>query len=379
MKKIEPHNVSGSYSTNSRHEAAIIQARNANIMEGFTGQWLGGACHDKRHCKDYEQYPNVNKILLEAARLLDGKVDVLFGRTIHAQAVNFILFHNHYLNDDDMYWLSSIFNSHPDLAVNTVDLSNNNITLTTEHDYKDLPFFSFNSPYNAPRKILRLDLSNNKINDEGAAIIANGLANGVLPITKLLNLGGNQISLAGFQTMKDILSHVDQEIFVITETKYDEGKAIFKDTSGTFYEMVIKSDGHEAAIGFADGITGISGISAGDTCPAPVKDQILGCIKGAIPAAAGGSIGCLGSTVAYPVCIASAAIVGCGVSVIGVGLSPCVDNAYNSIETFLRGNSDHDKGDFGFSATGGTEIQGSYIDNSRGPMGSSFDLTQHDF
>ena len=37
------------------------------------------------------------------------------------------------------------------------------------------------------------------------------------------------------------------------------------------------------------------------------------------------------------------------------------------------------KGDFSFSATGGTEIQGSYIDNSRGPMGSNIDLSQHDF
>ena len=50
-----------------------------------------------------------------------SKVD----RENNGSAVNFILFHNHYLNDDDMYWLSSMFNSHPNLAVNTVDLSNN--------------------------------------------------------------------------------------------------------------------------------------------------------------------------------------------------------------------------------------------------------------
>ena len=378
MKKIEPHNVSGSYSTNSRHEAAIIQARNANIMEGFTGQWLGGACHDKRHCKDYEQYPNVNKILLEAARLIDGKVDVLYGRTIHAQAVNFILFHNHYLDDDDMYWLSSIFNSHPDLAVNTVDLSNNNITLTTEHDYKDLPFFSFNSPYNTPRKIIRLDLSNNKINDEGAAIIANGLANGVLPITKLLNLGGNQITPIGFQNMMDITSHIDQEIFIVTEKNEStgEGKAVFKSTEGHLYDFSLKSDGKDCSVEFGDGITGISGISAGDTCPAPVKDQIIGCINFAIGTSATASVGCLATNAAYPVCVANAALLGCSAGIFQEALSPCVRNTYESIERVIGGS---DRGDFGFSATGGTEIKDSYIDNSRGPMGSSFDLSQHDF
>lgn len=372
MKKIEPHNVSGSYSTNSRHEAAIIQARNANIMEGFTGQWLGGACHDKRHCKDYEQYPNVNKILLEAARLLDGKVDVLYGRTIHAQAVNFILFHNHYLNDDDMYWLSSIFNSHPDLAVNTVDLSNNEITLTTDHNYQDLPFFSFNSPYNTPRKILRLDLSNNKINDEGAAIIANGLANGVFPITKLLNLGGNQITPIGFQNMMDIISHIDQEIFIITEKNESvgEGKAVFKSTDGHLYDFSLKSDGKECAVEFGDGITGISGISAGDTCPPSVKSQIGACVGGAVSGAMSGLMSCKGSNKSKLVCYAEKALIGCSYAVAGIAASQCVSgNEYK----------DHDKGDFSFSATGGTEIQGSYIDNSRGPMGSSFDLSQHDF
>lgn len=374
MKKIEPHNVSGSYSTNSRHEAAIIQARNANIMEGFTGQWLGGACHDKRHCKDYEQYPNVNKILLEAARLLDGKVDVLYGRTIHAQAVNFILFHNHYLNDDDMYWLSSMFNSHPDLAVNTVDLSNNDITLTTKHDYKDLPFFSFNSPYNAPRKILRLDLSNNKINDEGAAIIANGLANGVLPITKLLNLGGNQITSEGFQNMMDIISHIDQEIFIITEKNESagEGKAVFKSTDGHLYDFKLTSDGKECAVEFGDGITGISGISAGDTCPAPVKDQIHACFLGGVSGAMKGLATCKETGKAKLVCIAKDAFLGCSIATTSIALKPCTSLGSNYRD------HDHDS-NFGFSAIGGTEIKGSYIDNSRGPMGSAFDLSEHDF
>ena len=91
----------------------------------------------------------------------------------------------YHLNDDDMYWLSSIFNTHTPkgLAVNMVDLSDNDIKLTRDHNltYQDLPFFSFNSPYNTPRNILRLDLSNNQIGDAGAKIIADGLANGVFP------------------------------------------------------------------------------------------------------------------------------------------------------------------------------------------------------
>jgi len=302
--------------------------------------------------------------MLQAARKLDYDNN--------PKAVNFILFNDCKLNDDDMYWLTSMFNTHKSsLAVNTIDLSNNCIRLEKDNG---LPFFS-----SIPKNVLNLDLSNNNIGDHGAKVIAEGFANGLLPITKFLNLGGNKITTSGFQKMKDIIGDVSQEVFIITETKYDTGKSIYKDTDSKFYEMSIKSDGKESAFEFANGITGISGVSSGDTCPAPVKDQILGCIKGAIPATAGASVGCGGTTVAYPVCIANAAIIGCGVGVIGVGLSPCVDNTYNNIETFLGGNRDHDKGDFSFSATGGTEIQGSYIDNSRGPMGSNIDLSQHDF
>ena len=67
---------------------------------------------------------------------------------------------------------------------------------------------------------------------------------------------------------------------------------------------------------------------------------------------------------------------GCGAGIFKEALSPCVRNTYESIERVIGGS---DRGDFGFSATGGTEIKDSYIDNSRGPMGSSFDLSQHDF
>jgi len=300
-------------------------------------------------------------------------------RENNGSTVNFILFHNHYLNDDDMYWLSSMFNSHPNLAVNTVDLSNNCIELADRNlTYQDLPFFSFNYPYNTPRNIIRLDLSNNYINDEGAAIIANGLANGVLPITKLLNLGGNQITPEGFQNMMDIISHIDQEIFIITEKNESvgEGKAVFKSTDGHMYDFKLKSDEKDTTIEFADGITGISGISAGDTCPAPVKDQIEGCVVGAVGGAIRGWAKCGGSGKSKLVCIAKDTYIGCTIGTTVAGLKSCT-----SLGSTYR-DHDHDS-DFGLSATGGTEIQGSYIDNScygdRCPMGSSFDLSQHDF
>ena len=180
----------GSYTTSSSHEAAIIQARNANIMKGFTGQVLGGATHEKRHCRNYEKSPTVNKEVYAAMREIDSKG--------HAKAVNFILFHNCYLEDADMCWLSDIFNTHTPkgLSINTLDLSNNCLTNVS---HPSLPFF------NSPRYIQRLDLSNNQIGDKGAKLIADGLANGVLPITKMINLSGNKISKEGHKSLMTAL------------------------------------------------------------------------------------------------------------------------------------------------------------------------------
>lgn len=213
----------GSYSTYSSHEAAIIQARNANIMKGFTGQVLGGASHEKRHCREYNEAPQVNKEMLAAARKIDGEGS--------SKSVNFMLFHNHCLNDDDMYWLASIFNTHTPkgLAVNTVDLSNNCLTLVRDPNltYQDLPFFSFNSPYNTPRNILRLDLSNNQIGDAGAKVIADALACGVLPITKQINLSGNKITSNGESfIVKAMQSSTVQDIIVLTQRLNDNCKLL---------------------------------------------------------------------------------------------------------------------------------------------------------
>jgi hypothetical protein len=178
-----------SFGNNVDQNSTQVITRYQNLMKGFTGQVLGGVSHDKRHCRDYSEKPQVNKEMLAAARGIDSKNN--------AKAVNFILFHDCYLNDDDMYWLSSIFNTHTPkgLAVNTVDLSNNCLRL--EEDY-NLPFFSF-KPYNQVRIIGRLDLSNNNIGDYGAKVVADALENGVLPNTKHIDVSGNKITQTGWE------------------------------------------------------------------------------------------------------------------------------------------------------------------------------------
>lgn len=192
-------NLDGNY--NLSNDSVKVITRYQNLMKGFTGNVLGGANHDQRHCRDYSEKPQVNKEVLSAVRKID--------REDNAKSVNFVLFHDCYLNDDDMYWLSATFNYHgpKGLAVNTVDLSNNCLTLVRDPNltYVDLPFFSFNSPYNTPRNILRLDLSNNQIGDAGAKVVADGLANGVFPITKQINLSGNKITDKGTVTIAEAL------------------------------------------------------------------------------------------------------------------------------------------------------------------------------
>ena len=184
-----------SFGNNVEQNSTQVITRYQNLMKGFTGQWLTGGNHDQRHCRDNTEKPPVNKELLASARGINIKNN--------PKSVNFILFHDCYLNDDDMYWLSSIFNTYTPkgLAVNTVDLSNNCLTLVRDSNlgYVDLPFFSFNSPYNTPRNILRLDLSNNNISDAGAKIVADGLANGVFPITKHIDVSGNKITQTGWE------------------------------------------------------------------------------------------------------------------------------------------------------------------------------------
>jgi len=203
-------------SKNDKGSKEILAKRTA-VTKGFTGQSLCGGFGDNRYDREYEEIPYVNKGMLQAARKLDYDNN--------PKAVNFILFNDCKLNDDDMYWLTSMFNTHKSsLAVNTIDLSNNFIRLEKDNG---APFFSFNHPFNTPRNILRLDLSNNQIGDAGAKVVADGLANGVLPITKKINLSGNNITSNGESfIVKAMQSSNVQDIIVLTQRLNDNCKLL---------------------------------------------------------------------------------------------------------------------------------------------------------
>lgn len=131
-----------------------------------------------------------------------------------------------YLNDEDMYCMSSIFNTHKDnLAVNMLDLSSNCFHLAAN---KDMPFFSFNYPFYTPWNILRLDLSNNSIGDDGAKCIADGLSKGFFPITKYVNLSGNKITDIGKGFIANAMNKINQGLVITLEIIQNASKETFK-------------------------------------------------------------------------------------------------------------------------------------------------------
>lgn len=235
----------------------------------------------------------------------------------------------------------------------------------------------------------KLDLSGCNIGDAGMDILAHALSNGRLPSLKHIDISGNGISLP---KINQFLNQISQEMFLITEKAYDNGKAIFKDAgSSSLYDMCIKSDGNETSITLENGITGISGVSAGDTCPPSVKDQIRACFIGSGTGAVKGWYTCQGTGKTKFVCIAKDAYFGCTLGVTTAALNACAgsaDNPFSGATASTDIDWDHwgnsgasvsDRVDSSFSATGGTEIGPTTIDNDSGPIGSNFDLSQHDF
>ena len=245
-----------------------------------------------------------------------------------------------------------------------IDLSYNRLQNSSVENL----FYTMGTHQTPAKYVKNINLSHNFIGDYGAEYIALSIKSGRYPNLKLLNIGSNQITPEGFQRMSDILGQVAQEIFIITEESHEDGKAVFKDTSGEFYDMVITSDGHETFVGFADSV---SGVSAGDTYPASVKDQIESCVVGAVGGSVRGWAKCGGSGKSKLVCIAKDAYIGCT-----IGATVAILKPYTS---YGEEHKDNDRGGFGFSATGVTEIRGTTIDNDNGLSGSSFDLSQHDF
>jgi len=341
-----------------------------NIYNAIDGEVIGGAFYSNRKLKgDLD----VNVHLLSAIRTrLDSMV-------VGNEYLKGMVFHDCDLTGNDMDYLMNM-PDWVDYYFKIIDFSNNpgindlGIYYALRGNIGHDDGIKYKGFLGRDRlHVETINLSNCNIGDKGAALIAEALSDGKLVITKLLNLGGNQITSEGFQNIMDIISHIDQEIFIITEKNESvgEGKAIFKSTDGHLYDFKLTSDGKECAVEFGDGITGISGISTGDTCPPSVRSQIGACVGGASAGALSGVEFCKATKgKGKLVCYANKILAGCAYGVAATIGDKCVSgNEYKY----------HDKGDFSFSATGGTEIQGSYIDNSRGPMGSSFDLSQHDF
>lgn len=143
------------------------------------------------------------------------------------------------------------------------------------------------------------------------------------------------------------------------------GTATFKDKGNKTYDLTLEPDGNNCKISI------ISGVNAGDSnavCPAPVKDQIIACIDGGAKAGFAGAVGCGSTNIAYPVCVASAALVGCGGSIFGAALNPCIDNAYSSI----FGDSNN-SGSGGFDANA-SQLSGTSVSTDISGNPGDFDL-----
>lgn len=216
-------------------------------------------------------------------------------------------------------------------------------------------------------QIHKIDLSNCGIGDAGVDILKTAIQKGKLKV-KNIDLSDNGISSS---KIKELLDVSPQDLYILTEKNEStgEGKAIFKSTDGKLYDFKLKSDGKDCTVEFGDGITGISGVSAGDTCLPTVKDQIKACVGGAAVGSLVGLETCKGGIKQKLICYAEKTLAGCAYGVAGVVGTQCaVGKEYK----------EHDSG-YGFSATGGTEIKGTSVDNDHGLVGSSFDLSQHDF
>jgi len=52
-------------------EMDAIISRNQSLMKGFTGQVLGGSWGNDRHCREYNEAPQVNKQMLASISKMD--------------------------------------------------------------------------------------------------------------------------------------------------------------------------------------------------------------------------------------------------------------------------------------------------------------------
>lgn len=116
------------------------------------------------------------------------------------------------------------------------------------------------------------------------------------------------------------------------------GITSFRNTNNNHYDLTLLEHGWRNNSEIAPITSGISGIAAGDSdivCPAPIEDQIKGCVSGAIKGAISGAAGCAATNVALPVCVTNAALAGCAIGTASVALEPCIDISYNSIDRLI--------------------------------------------
>ena len=211
------------------------------------------------------------------------------------------------------------------------------------------------------------------IHDNSAEQLVSSL--GALGV-KTLVLADNCITQAGRDIVKQSLSKVPHEVFVsfvnANANSDRTGTAIFKDKSNNIHDLILEPDsGDNCKISLMP--SGISGVSAGDSagvCPAPLKDQIIGCLEGAISIGVAGLVTC-GSNptpAGYPICVARAALIGCGGRTLSIASKPCIENAYSSI-----------LGDSNNSGSGGwdvndPQVSGAYVDNDVSGNIGDYDL-----
>ena len=182
-------------------------------------------------------------------------------------------------------------------------------------------------------KLEYLNISNCGITDTGVTQLANNL--GALGVKTLVLAGNHYVTQAGRDAIKQSLSQVPHEVFVSWAKRDGTGTATFKDKSNKIYDLTLEPDsGGNCKISLMP--SGISGVNAGDSsgvCPAPVKDQIIGCLEGAIGIGVAGLVTC-GSNptpAGYPICVARAALIGCSGRTLSIASKPCIENAYSSI------------------------------------------------
>ena len=173
-----------------------------------------------------------------------------------------------------------------------------------------------------------LNISHSGMDDKGLEILAGHLVSSGV---KTLVLADNpRVTQAGRDAIKQSLSRVPHEVFVSWANENGSGPATFKEKDGNFYDMVIKSEGADAIVEFAVGATGISGVSAGDTCPPSVRDQIGACLGGGIAATTANLETCLksgGSKGKLALCAGKAFLTGCTALVAATAGRQCVSGS----------------------------------------------------